>query len=154
MRRERFRWRATLSSAGVSFPRSSMKSSPPRSTGASAAGAEGNSPALPATPWAELDPGEERAERLDALGHRRLEDSSDEEDRGRRENNRALDDENTEVTHDTALHRRSCAALHSVYTTADTQNTRCFLDAPGKERFLDRRSVTFQTWHDGRRRCC
>lgn len=67
-------------------------------TGASAAGAAGDSPAAWSTPWAELDPGEQGAERLDPLGNLVLGDSSDEEDREREARDGVLDDENTEVT--------------------------------------------------------
>lgn len=84
----------------ASLPTSSMYSSP--STGASVAAVEVKSTAsLPSTPWAELDPGEQAAERFDRLGNRVLEDSSDEEELQREEaRDRLLDDENTEVTHD------------------------------------------------------
>ena len=74
---------------------------PSLTTGASAAGAEGDSPTVPSTPWAELDPGEQGAERFDRLGNRVLEDSSDEEDRERQARDGLLDDENTEVAQGT-----------------------------------------------------
>lgn len=93
------------SSANASLSRLNMKYSP--STGASAAGPEDKSPALPSTPWAELDPGEQGEERFDALGNR-VEDSSDEEDREQEERDGVLDEENTEVTHSAAFYRRSC----------------------------------------------
>lgn len=95
-----------------------MKPSP--SARAPAAGTEGDSPALPSTPWAELDPGEQGTERFDRLGNRVLEDSSDEEEREREARDEVLDDEHTEVTpvlHHLLQSTRPCAFVQLVQST-------------------------------------